>query len=177
MMYCVIETPVKSSWHDSVEVFLLKGGINETGWRRNGMMKGLRWTANKGGVTCESEDANHKRRQWISSSGRGQNRMSVAKSNTRLLIPSSELRSEAQEYKMTAAMSHDTHSAIHGRIKVWRAPYLAILGSPPMISSLVKQSECEGVMRSLPLNILPIELLSCTVLWTLRCQFWQNFCQ
>jgi len=103
--------------------------------------------------------------------------LSVAKSNTRLLIPSSELRSEAQEYKMTAAMSHDTHSAIHGRIKVWRAPYLAILGSPPMISSHVKQSECEGVMRSLPLNILPIELLSCTVLWTLRCQFWQNFCQ
>ena len=57
MMYCVIKTPVKSSWHDSVEVFLLKGGINEAGWRRNGTMEGLQWAANKGGVTCECEDA------------------------------------------------------------------------------------------------------------------------
>jgi len=79
MMYCVIKTPVKSSWHDSVEVFLLKGGINEAGWRRNGMMNGLQWKANKGGVTCESEDANHMRRQWISSSGRGQNRIECGK--------------------------------------------------------------------------------------------------
>ena len=57
MTYCMIQTPAKSSQHGGVEFFLLKGGINEAGWRRNGTMEGLQWAANKGGVTCECEDA------------------------------------------------------------------------------------------------------------------------
>ena len=156
MTYCMIQTPAKSSQHGGVEFFLLKGGINEAGWRRNGTMEGLQWAANKGGVTCECEDAITWGGSGFHPVAEDKIQLSMAKSNTRRLLPSSELRSEAQEYKMTAAMSHGTNS--------WPNEVIAISGPPPLISSRVKQSECEGVMRSLPLNIIRIELLSCTFL-------------